>query len=91
MSTITKRALAEALKKMMEKKLHFQITVTDLAEACGINRHTFIIISGIFMIWWSGFIAVRWKEPLWETILLTAGKNVFGGFLPMPGKIKNLS
>ena len=32
------------------------------------------------MIWWSGFIAVRWKEPLWETILLTAGKNVFGGF-----------
>lgn len=41
MSTITKRALAEALKKMMEKKLLSKITVTDLAEACGINRHTF--------------------------------------------------
>lgn len=33
MSTITKRALAEALKKMMEKKLLSKITVTDLAEA----------------------------------------------------------
>lgn len=41
MSTMTKRALADALKKMMEKKPLSRITVTDLAEVCEINRHTF--------------------------------------------------
>ncbi|MDO4307344.1 MAG: TetR/AcrR family transcriptional regulator C-terminal domain-containing protein [Eubacteriales bacterium] len=41
MSQITKRALAASLKKMMEKKPLSKITVTDLAQECGINRHTF--------------------------------------------------
>ena len=41
MSQITKRALAAALKRMMEKKPLSKITVTDLARECGINRHTF--------------------------------------------------
>lgn len=41
MSQMTKKALAASLKKMMEKKPLSKITVTDLAEDCGINRHTF--------------------------------------------------
>lgn len=41
MSNMTKRVLADALKKMVEKKPLSRITVTDLAEECGINRHTF--------------------------------------------------
>lgn len=41
MSQITKKALAASLKKMMEKKPLSRITVTDLAQQCGINRHTF--------------------------------------------------
>ena len=41
MSKITKRALAAVLKKTMEKKPLSRITVTELTEECGINRHTF--------------------------------------------------
>lgn len=41
MSNITKRALAATLKRLMEKKPLSKITVTELAQECGINRHTF--------------------------------------------------
>lgn len=41
MSQMTKKALAASLKKMMEKKPLSKITVTDIAEDCGVNRHTF--------------------------------------------------
>lgn len=41
MTDRTKRALADALKELMEKKPLSRITVTDLARACEINRHTF--------------------------------------------------
>lgn len=41
MSQMTKRALAASLKKLMEEKPLTKITVTDIAEDCGVNRHTF--------------------------------------------------
>lgn len=41
MSQLTKKALADSLKRMMDKKPLSKITVTDLARECGINRHTF--------------------------------------------------
>lgn len=41
MTKMTKKALAEALKKLLEKKPLSKITVTDIAEQCEINRHTF--------------------------------------------------
>ena len=41
MSQITKKALADSLRKMLEKKPLSKITVTDLTAECGINRHTF--------------------------------------------------
>lgn len=41
MSLKTKRALAEALKKAMERKKLSKITVSELISACNINRKTF--------------------------------------------------
>lgn len=41
MSQITKRALEEALKTMLLKKPIHKITISDIAEKCGINRMTF--------------------------------------------------
>lgn len=41
MSLTTKRALAQSLKKLMEKKPLEKITVVDITEDCGVNRQTF--------------------------------------------------
>ena len=41
MSDLTKRALAESLKRLLAKKPLNKITVRDLVEECGINRTTF--------------------------------------------------
>lgn len=41
MSQVTKRALEQSLKNLLLKKPLNKITVTDIAEDCGINRMTF--------------------------------------------------
>ena len=41
MSQVTKRALADSLKRLLAKKPLERITVTDVAEECGVNRQTF--------------------------------------------------
>ena len=41
MAQMTKKALAASLKKLLEQKPLSKITVTDIAEDCEINRHTF--------------------------------------------------
>lgn len=41
MSQTTKRALEESLKKLLLKKPLDKITITDIAEDCGISRMTF--------------------------------------------------
>lgn len=41
MSQTTKRALAASLKKLLEHQTLDKVTVTDLAEDCGVNRQTF--------------------------------------------------
>lgn len=41
MSLNTKKALAESLKKAMGQKPFHKISVSELIEACGINRKTF--------------------------------------------------
>jgi len=41
MSTMTKKALAVTLKKLMQKTSLDKITVKDIVEDCGINRQTF--------------------------------------------------
>lgn len=40
MSQITKNALAASLKKLLAEKPLDKITVTDIAEDCGVNRQT---------------------------------------------------
>ncbi|WP_028043270.1 TetR/AcrR family transcriptional regulator [Candidatus Stoquefichus massiliensis] len=41
MSQITKKAMASSLKKLLETKTLSKITVSDITDDCGINRHTF--------------------------------------------------
>ena len=41
MSDITKHALAASLKKLLAEKPIDKITVKDITEDCGVNRHTF--------------------------------------------------
>ena len=41
MSQTTKRALEDSLKRMLLKKSLDKITISDIAEDCGINRMTF--------------------------------------------------
>lgn len=41
MPLTTKRALAESLKKLMNKRSFDKITVKDIVEDCGVNRQTF--------------------------------------------------
>lgn len=41
MSDITKHALAASFKKLLEQKPIEKITVKDIVEDCGVNRHTF--------------------------------------------------
>ena len=40
-SNITKRALAAALKQLMETKPFAKISVSDICEACAMNRKSF--------------------------------------------------
>lgn len=41
MSQITKRALAESLKRQLERRPLDKITVKELTDECGLNRQTF--------------------------------------------------
>lgn len=41
MSQTTKKALAASLRELLEQKPLNRITVTDVAEGCGVNRQTF--------------------------------------------------
>lgn len=41
MSDLTKRALSEALKEALRHKPLSKVTVTELTDACGVNRMTF--------------------------------------------------
>ena len=41
MSEITKRALAQALKDLMNEKPLSKITITDITDKVGVSRHTF--------------------------------------------------
>jgi len=41
MSVTTKRALAASLKKLLKEKSLDSVTISDIAEDCGVNRQTF--------------------------------------------------
>ncbi len=41
MSSLTERALAASLKKLLEKKTLDKITVKNITDGCGVNRQTF--------------------------------------------------
>ncbi len=68
MSEITKRALAASLKKLLSKKTLDKITVTDIAEDCRINRHTF-------------YYHFQDLYDLMEWMLLDEAKRVLGGHI----------
>lgn len=41
MSNITKKALANSLKKILSKKEFNKVTINDIVDDCGVNRQTF--------------------------------------------------
>lgn len=41
MANFTEKAMAESLKKLLEKKTLDKITIKDITEDCGVNRQTF--------------------------------------------------
>ena len=48
-SNITKKALADALKELMDTKPFHKISVSDICERCQMNRKSFTIILKISM------------------------------------------
>ena len=75
MTEMTKKALALSLKKLLEKKPLSKITVTDIAAECGINRHTFIITSVIFMIFLNGSYVSETEEYICGRASLQTGRK----------------
>lgn len=59
MSNITKRAMAQSLKKMLLVKDIDKITITDITNDCGINRQTFYYHLKTFMTYWNGFLQMK--------------------------------
>lgn len=70
-SNITKRALAEALKQLMQEKAFEKISISDICEKCDMNRKSFYyhfkdkydLVNWIFD---TEFIAVTKDTPLVE-------------------------
>lgn len=52
MTNLTKRAMADALKKLLQKRKLEHITVQDVADEANVSRS--ITIFTTFTIWWSG-------------------------------------
>ncbi len=50
-SNITKRALAAALKELMETKPFSKISVSDICQACDMSRKSFTTIFKINSTW----------------------------------------
>ena len=48
-SNLTKRALAATMKELMEQMPFSKISVSDIAEQCGMNRKSFTTTSRINM------------------------------------------
>ena len=78
MSEITKRALEQSLKNLLLKKPLNKITISDIAEDCGINRMTFYYhFQDIYdLVEWSCLedarkaLAENKTHDTWETGLL---------------------
>ena len=59
MSQITKRALEQSLKNLLLRKPLNKITISDIAEDCGINRMTFYYHSGYL---WPCGVVLPWRR-----------------------------
>lgn len=66
MSDLTKRALEQSLKNLLLQKPLHKITISDIADDCGINRMTFYYHSKTSTIWSNGRVRRtrrrRWQE-----------------------------
>lgn len=51
MSQMTKQALANSLKSLLQKKTLNKITIKDIVDDCGVNRQTFYYHFRMSMIW----------------------------------------
>ena len=62
-SNITQRALADAIKQLMEEQPFSKISVGDIYRQCGMNRKSFYYHFRDNMIWWTGFL----KASFWAS------------------------
>lgn len=81
MSQTTKRALEASLKNLLLKKPLDKITISDIAEDCGISRMTFTIISRTFTILLNGFAPRMPHAHSTAKRPVILGKRVFSTFL----------
>lgn len=65
MSDLTKRALEQSLKNLLLQKPLHKITISDIADDCGINRMTFYYHSRTSTIWLNGHVK-RMQQRRWQ-------------------------
>ncbi|MEE8885467.1 MAG: TetR/AcrR family transcriptional regulator C-terminal domain-containing protein [Eubacteriales bacterium] len=82
-ANITKKALADSMKKLMKKKPFDKISVIDICEGCGMNRKSFYyhfkdkydLVNWIFYTDFIKTVSDRHFEKGWD--LLTATVEMF--------------
>ncbi len=81
MSQITKKALAGAFRELLEEKPISKITISDITDRAGVNRHTFYYHFKDIndMIAWT--FSTKIKELLDEHICYDNWQNAFGVLL----------
>ena len=75
-SNITKNALATALKKLMKEKPFEKISVSDICDACGMNRKSFYyhfkdkydLVNWIFLVGFLSKMNIDDYETGWDAV-----------------------
>lgn len=89
-STITKKAIADGFKSIMEKKPFEKITISDITSSCGLNRQTFYyhfqdkyeLLNWIFYneaitVFTDGLDFDNWSEQLLKMLIVIKNNSKF--------------
>ncbi len=89
-SVITKKAIADGFKYVMEKKPFEKITIADITDCCGLNRQTFyyhfqdkyellnwILYTDVIMPFSDGLTIDNWSDKLLNILNTIKDNNKF--------------
>lgn len=89
-SIITKKAIADGFKYVMEKKPFDKITIADITDCCGLNRQTFyyhfqdkyellnwILYTDVIMPFSEGLTMDNWSDKLLDILNIIKENNKF--------------